>query len=249
MVIALKTPEQIKILNEANRIVHSVLDEVENNIQRGVSTLYLDQIAETETKKYEAEPAFKGYKGFPNSLCVSINEEVVHGIPSDRKVKGGDIISIDFGVKYKEFFGDAARTIIVGEVGQEVQDLVKKTKDALWAGINAMKVGNRLWDINQAINKVAVDNKYGFLKEYSGHGIGQTLHDDPPIFNWTNKNIDNIRLQEGLVIALEPMFCLGNGNTEILEDGWTVITSDCSISAHWEYSVAIVNGKAKILGV
>lgn len=247
--ITLKTKEQIEIMDWANKIVNLGLDEVEKNIEDGIETLFLDNVAESFILDYGATPAFKGYRGFPASLCVSINEEIVHGIPSNRKIKSGDIVSIDLGVKYKGFFGDAARTIIVGEVEEDIEDLVKNTKRALYAGIDSVKIGNRLYDINKTIEQVALKYKYGNIRRLCGHGVGSSLHEKPSVFNYINKSEPNIRLQEGLVLALEPMFSLGGSEIKILDDGWTAITNDRSLSAHWELSVAILDSKAKILGL
>jgi methionyl aminopeptidase len=234
-------------MNKANRVVHSVLDLLENEIKEGISTAKLDKMAEECARDLDTEPAFKGYRGFPNALCISINEEIVHGIPSKRTIKTGDVISVDFGVKYKGFYGDAARTIVVGEANKKIKGLIEKTREALFVGIEVVKIGNRLYDISLAIKNVAEKNKYGIVRQLSGHGIGSTLHEFPPVFNYIDKNVPNIRLQEGVVFALEPMFCLGSGEIELSKDGWTVITADHSISAHWELSVAIINGRAKIL--
>jgi len=246
--IVLKMPEQIEAVNKANKIVHSALDLVEAKIKEGISTIALDKLAEEYACDQQSTLAFKGYNGFPNALCVSINEEIVHGIPSGRQIKNGDIVSVDFGVKYGGYCGDAARTIIVGEVDERVESLVKNTRKALYDGIEAMKVGNRLYDINQAIENVAQKNGYGNVRCFSGHGIGTNLHEQPSVFNYVNKKIDNIRLQDGMILALEPMFSLGSGEVKILDDNWTAITADYSVSAHWELSVAIVDGKPKILG-
>ncbi len=247
--IILKTPEEIKILNEANKITHKVLDEIQTNIKAGITTKVLDNIAEKMTLDLGGVPAFKGYKNFPASLCVSINEQVVHGIPNDRIIKEGDIVSIDFGVKYKGYFGDAARTIIVGDVPNDIKALVENTQLALLVGANKVRAGNRLHDICGAIENIAKTNNYGIVKNFGGHGVGVRLHEDPFIPNYIDVKIPNIRLQEGMVLAIEPMFNLGTSDVKILDDKWTVITTDNFPSAHWEYSVAIVEGKPLILGV
>ncbi|KKL25570.1 hypothetical protein LCGC14_2403980 [marine sediment metagenome] len=250
--ILLKTKEELDIMDEANKFVHDVLDYIESHISIGVSTRELDSMAEEflqqSSTKTKAEPAFKGYMGYPASLCVSINEEVVHGIPSDRIIQDGDIVSLDFGVKYKGFVGDAARTIIIGSVPEEVIQLVHNTKEALKLGVNQMRVGNRLHDIGKAIESMAHKHKYGNVKNFCGHGIGRNIHEEPHVFNFVNLNEPNIRLQEGMVLALEPMFNLGTSDVKLLKDKWTVITNDNNISAHFEVSVAVTRGEPRVLG-
>jgi methionyl aminopeptidase len=246
--IILKNKHQIDIMDEANRIVHNILDILEDNISEGVKTIDLDKIAEENLKIMHAKPAFKGYMGYPSSICVSINEEIVHGIPSNRVIQNGDVISIDFGAEYKGFVGDSARTFIVGNVSDKVKKLVDDTLLALKNGIGSMTQGNRIFDISKSIEEVAKSNCYGNVKEYCGHGIGTSMHEDPKVLNYVPRNNYNVRLREGMVFALEPMFTLGNGKTRILDDGWTVVEDSGSISAHWEVSVAITENGPKILG-
>lgn len=246
--IILKTKKEIELLDQANRIVHQVLDKVEANIKPGIKTLELDQIADDYVRELGAEPTFKNYRGFPKSICISINDEIVHGIPSDRTIKDKDIVSIDFGATYEKYIGDAARTIVVGETSEEIKALVEKTKMALYDGIKQMCVGKRLNDISKSISIVSNFNHYGNIKVLSGHGVGKNLHEKPNVFNYINPDEPNIRLQEGMVLALEPMFTLGTSEIEIMNDGWTIKTKDNSMAAHWELSVAIVNGKPYVLG-
>jgi methionyl aminopeptidase len=246
--IPLKTKDQIEILNEANNIVHYVLDFVETHIEPGATTKVLDDIAETVTKKFNAVPAFKGYNGFPASICISINEEIVHGIPGDKRIKDGDIVSIDFGVIYKGMVGDAARSILVGNVSDKVRILNENTKLALKAGIEKMVVGNCLNDVSAAIEAVAKANKYGNIRTYCGHGVGEKLHEEPKVLNYIDSNYPNIHLQEGMVLALEPMFTLGTSDTKVLDDQWTVVTKDASYSSHWEVSVVVGQKLPIILG-
>lgn len=248
--ILLKTKEEIDIMDEANKIVHDILDHVESHISIEISTRKLDCIAEDLLHTFvpHVEPAFKGYMGYPASLCVSINEEVVHGIPGDRIIQDGDIVSIDIGIKHKGFVGDAARTITVGNVSKEVIQLVYNTKKALKLGIDQMRIGNRLHDIGRAIESVAHQYKYGNIKNFCGHGIGTSMHESPSVFNYINSMEPNIRLQEGMVLALEPMFVLGKEDVYIDRDKWTVKTVDGSMAAHWELSVAVTKGEPRVLG-
>ena len=237
-------------MDQANKITNQILDEIESSVKEGITTQSLDDLAEDLIKKYQVISAFKGYRGFPKNVCISINEEIVHGLPSERIIKNGDLVSVDFGVLYKDFYGDAARTFIVGQISTEVKKLVEETKKALFAGIEQMRVGNRLWDICGAIEQVAKNNKYGIVRGMGGHGVNEVLHAEPFVPNYINKNIQNVRLRNGMVLAIEPMFILGkNENIKTLDDGWTVVSSVGALSAHWEYSVAIVNGSSKILGI
>lgn len=248
--IFLKTPEQIEKMDKANRVVHSVLDAVEKAIKPGISTDELDLIAKDTLFSHDgATSAFKGYHGFPKYICISVNEEIVHGIPGDRVIQDGDIVSIDFGAHYLGFTGDAARTIIVGEVDKQVSDLVVNTKKSLFAGINQMFPGRRLHDIGAAIDAIAKKHKYGNVRGYCGHGIGINMHESPHVFNYVNNNEPNVRLRPGMVFALEPMFLLGSDDVETLEDNWTVVTKDRRLAVHWELSVAITEGGPRMLGV
>lgn len=248
LLIILKTPEQIDIMDEANRILHGVLDELEKHICPGIKTIELDNIVKRETKSLGVKSAFKDYQGYPAHVCVSVNEEIVHGIPGDRVIQNGDVVSVDLGVIYKGFVSDSARTIAVGDTSKKVQSLIQSTKEALHLGIEQMQVGNVLNDISGAIGAVAKDNNYGNLSHFSGHGIGKDLHENPSVFNYVRDDIGGIHLQEGMVLALEPMFTMGSNEVKILDDGWTVVTQDRSMAAHWELSVAIQNGGPRILG-
>lgn len=249
--ILLKSPEEIKIMDQANTIVHNVLDYLEPHVFMGTTTRELDLKAEQcimNQAEGEALPTFKGYMGYPASICVSINEEIVHGIPGDRTIKDGDVVSIDIGVTYKGFVGDAAKTFIVGKVSNDIKDLVANTKEALRLGVETMVPGNTLYDINQTISKTATRFKYGNIRAFCGHGIGRNMHEDPKVFNYINTSEPDFHLREGVVLALEPMFTLGTSEAKILSDGWTAITQDKSVSAHWECSVAITATGPQILG-
>lgn len=247
--IFLKSKDEIDILHEGNKILHSILDVIDLHIVAGENTQTLDNIAESLSKEYGVRPAFKNYKGFPKSLCVSINEEIVHGIPSANRIMyNGDVVSIDFGLEYKGLYADAAKTKIIGQSNSDKINLVNNTLYALNCGIQQMEAGKRINDISAAIDKISKINKYGNIKKFVGHGIGRALHEEPSVLNYVDNRNHNIRLEEGLVLAIEPMFTLGSSDIEILNDGWTAVTKDRSISSHWEVSVAIWNGKPFILG-
>jgi methionyl aminopeptidase len=252
--ITLKTPEQIEIMDRANKITHAVLDAIALLLIPGQNTKALDRCAEQLTLDLDAVPAFKGYGfgsiKFPASICISINEEVVHGIPSEtRIIQNGDMVSLDFGAIYKGFVGDAARTYIVGDAyNAAVHKLNEDTRAALKAGVAQMRAGNRLNDISGAIDAVARANNYGNVKVFCGHGVGAKLHEAPPVLNYIDPATQNIRLQEGMVLAIEPMFTLGGSDVKVLDDDWTVVTKDSSMACHWEVSVAITKDGPRILG-
>jgi len=237
--ITVKNPDEIEIMHQANRIVAGVLSLLQQKMRPGLSTMQMDKWAEEYCRSHGAEPAFKGYRGFPGSLCVSINEQVVHGIPSTRvKVREGDIISVDFGTRYKGFYGDSAVTIPVGRIDKEDQTLLDVTREALERGIKQVQVGNRITDISRAVQEHA--EKYGFsiVRQFVGHGIGSSLHEGPEVPNYVQKHHASPRILEGMVVAIEPMVNAGTHKVKILKDGWTVITADRRLSAHFEHSVA-----------
>ena len=247
--ITLKTPAQIDIMDEANKIVHNILDYAENEIKIGMTSNELDVLMEKRLNSFEgATSAFKNYLGYPKVSCISTNSVVVHGIPDDTRFKSGDIVSIDFGVYYKGFAGDSAKTFIVGEPDVEDFKLLCVTKRALYTGIKQMVIGNRLHDIGKAIDDIAKEQKYGNVRNFCGHGIGTKMHERPSVFNYVDPRESNIRFQEGLVLALEPMFTLGTERVKILDDGWTVKTEDSANAAHWELSIAITKDGPRILG-
>ena len=237
--IELKTRQEIETLRECNQIVAEVLAILEGHCQPGASTLDLDRIAEGLTLQYKARPAFKGYHGFPATLCTSINEEVVHGIPSAKRIlKKGDILSIDFGVCYEGYYGDAAITVPIGEIPEELQFLLRTTQEALMLGIQQAVPGNHLADISGAIQTHAEIRGFSVVKEYSGHGVGKSLHEEPAVLNFV-ANGRGILLKPGLVLAIEPMVNQGTDKVQVLGDGWTVVTRDRKCSAHFEHSIAI----------
>ena len=242
-----KTNEEIELIRNSSLLVSKTLAEVASYIRPGIQTLRLDKIAEEFVHDNRAVPAFKGYKGFPASLCTSINEEVVHGIPGKRELRDGDIISIDCGVVKDEFYGDSAYTFTVGELRPEVQELLKVTIESLYLGIEQAIEGKRLGDVSYAIQEHnEINNPYGVVRELVGHGIGRSLHEEPEVCNYGKKGQGTL-LKEGLVIAIEPMVNLGKKEVIQAEDGWTVISSDKSPSAHFEHTVAIGKKQAHIL--
>lgn len=237
--VTIKTPEEIDIIYQANQIVSQVLQILESIIAEGVSTYHLDHIAESYCYEHNAIPAFKGYKGFPASLCVSINEEVVHGIPSKKRfLRNGDIVSLDFGVYFKGFFGDSAITVPVGTVDNNLTRLIDVTKLALEQGIEQAKVGNRISDISRAIQQCVETNGLTVVRQFVGHGIGSKLHEPPEIPNYVQRQASP-RILEGMVLAIEPMVNLGVSKVKVLHDQWTVVTADRKPSAHFEHSVAV----------
>lgn len=245
--ITVKTAEEINIMFQANQIVSGVLAMLEQEISPGISTFTLDYLAEEYCRDHNAKPAFKGYKGFPASLCASVNEEVVHGIPSKKKIlSDGDIISLDFGTLYKGFYGDAAITVAVGELQPQIAQLLEVTETALLKGIQQVEIGNRISDISRAIQQYAEFYGFSVVRQFVGHGIGTSLHEAPEVPNYVQKKASP-RILEGMVLAIEPMINLGSAKVKILNDQWTVITADRKPSAHFEHSVAVTTNGPLIL--
>lgn len=244
--IILKTKQEIEQLRICNQIVARVLEELRQIIQPGITTGELNDRAEQSIKNHGATPAFKGYRGFPTGLCTSINEQIVHAIPDERKLKEGDIISLDLGAKLNGFYGDAAITVPVGNIGNKVEKLLRVTEGSLYKGIEQAVVGNRLSDISQSIQAWVESHGYSVVRDFVGHGIGRSLHEEPQIPNFGNP-VPNPRLQEGMVLALEPMVNEGSYEIRILPDGWTAVTADGSLSAHFEHTVAITGNGPIIL--
>ncbi len=237
--ILVKTADEIKIMRDANQIVAETLSMLLDITEPGITTFELDRMAEELCRKRNSIPAFKGYHGFPSSLCVSINEEVVHGIPSrKRKLKKGDVLSVDFGVCYKGFYGDSAVTIPVGKIRKPVHDLLRVTKESLELAIEQVVPGNRISDVSKAVQTHAEQHGFSIVRQFVGHGIGTSLHEGPEVPNFVSKG-QTPRLIEGMVIAIEPMVNLGTHKVKVLRDGWTVITADKKVSAHFEHSVAV----------
>ncbi len=244
--IIIKSAREIEQLKRSNEIVAGVFAKLKGMIVPGVTTRELDQVTEDYIRLKGARPAFKGYRGFPASLCSSINEEVVHGIPGERKLKDGDIIGLDVGVNYKGFFGDAAITFPVGEVDAEAKRLLEVTEKALYIGIDKAKVGNRLFDISYAIQRWVESHGFSVVRDFVGHGIGRELHEDPQVPNFGTPH-QGPRLEKGMVFSLEPMVNEGTYEVRILSDGWTVVTADGKRSAHFEHTIAITENGAEIL--
>ena len=244
--ILYKTEEEVECIKESAQILGKAHAEVAKMVNPGVSTLYLDKIAEDYIRDNGGVPSFKNYNGFPASLCISTNEAVVHGIPDNKELKEGDIVSIDCGVFYKGFHSDSAYTYPVGEVDDEVLKLLEVTKNSLYKGIEQAKYGNRIGDISFAIQKYVDEYGYGIVRELVGHGLGKSLHEDPEVPNY-GKRGSGTKLKHGLVIAIEPMINLGSRNIIQEADGWTIRTSDRKPSAHFEHTVAIFKDKTEIL--
>ena len=239
--IQLKNPDQIKIMKEAGRITGEALLVARDHVRPGISTYELDRIVRESIEKAGAKPSFLGYGGFPGSACVSINDEVIHGIPSKKRfLEEGDIVKIDVGAFYKGFHGDSARTIPVGRVSDEALKLIEVTRASFFAGIEQLKVGNRLGDVGAAIDGLVVANGFSTVKRYIGHGIGHELHESPDVPNYGTPG-RGTRLCAGLVIAIEPMVNIGTETVRELSDGWTVKTADGSLSAHYENTVALTS--------
>jgi methionyl aminopeptidase len=246
--ITLKSRREIEIMRDASRIVSEVLQGLRNMCRPGVKTAELDAFAQKVPEKYGAKPAFKGYRGYPGALCCSVNQQVVHGIPGDYVLEEGDIISLDFGVEYNGYFGDAALTLPVGAISEDKKKLLKVTEESLYLGIDQMVPGHHLSDLSRAIQVHAESNGYSLVKEFGGHGIGRHLHEDPMVLNYVT-NGRGIELRPGLVLAIEPMVNSGKDTVKILRDGWTVVTGDGQASAHFEHTVAVTENGPDILTV
>ena len=239
--IQLKNPDQIKIMKEAGRITGEALLVARDHVRPGISTYELDRLVRESIEKAGAKPSFLGYGGFPGSACISINDEVIHGIPSKKRfLEEGDIVKVDVGAFYKGFHGDSARTIPVGRVSDEALKLIEVTRASFFAGIEQLKVGNRLGDVGAAIDGLVVANGFSTVKRYIGHGIGHELHESPDVPNYGTPG-RGTRLCAGLVIAIEPMVNIGTETVRELSDGWTVKTADGSLSAHYENTVALTS--------
>jgi len=244
--IILKSRQEIEKMRKSNAIVAAILEELRKKIRPGVKTIELDRLSEDLALKKGARPAFKGYRGYPYSLCTSVNSEVVHGMPSERELKEGDIVSLDFGILSDGYYGDAAVTVPVGEITPEARRLLKITEEALYRGIAEVKAGNRLGDISAAIQGHVEAAGYSVVRDLVGHGIGKSLHEDPQVPNYGSGG-RGIELKPGMVFAIEPMVNEGAYRVEILRDGWTVVTADGKLSAHFEHSVAITENGPVIL--
>ncbi|MBI5747654.1 MAG: type I methionyl aminopeptidase [Nitrospinae bacterium] len=244
--IILKSRHEIEKMKISNRIVAGVLEEVIKKIRVGVTTIELDRLAESVILKKGGTPAFKGYRGYPNSLCISINEQVVHGIPSNRRLKEGDLVSIDLGVYHDGYYGDAAVTVGVGEITDEAKRLLDATQKALYIGIEKATAGNHLSDISNAVQMYVEGEGFSVVRAFVGHGIGTSLHEEPQVPNFGEAGKGPL-LKSGMVLAIEPMVNAGVSDVDVLEDDWTVVTADGSLSAHFEHTVAITDNGVEIL--
>jgi methionyl aminopeptidase len=244
--ILLKSRQEIARMEKANRIVAEILEGVKEKIRPGVETRELDELAENLCRRRGVEAAFKGYRGYPASLCVSINEEVVHGIPGARRLRDGDLVSLDFGVKCDGYYGDAALTVAVGEVSPRALALLEATEAALYAGIDQVQVGGRLSNISHAVQSLVEGRGFEVVREFVGHGIGRALHEDPQIPNFGPPGRGPV-LQVGMTLAIEPMTSAGSWRVKVLSDGWTAVTQDGSLAAHFEHTVALTEKGVLIL--
>jgi methionyl aminopeptidase len=245
-VIILKSPQEIETMAKAGKIVAEVLKSLKGLITAGATTKEIEQFAEERIRALGGKSAFKGYRGYPSSICTSVNEVVVHGIPSSRKLKDGDIISIDIGVYYEGFYGDAAYTFPVGTIDQETAKLLRVTEEALFLGIGMAVDGNRLYDVSHAIQEHAEKNGFSVVRTFVGHGIGRQLHEEPQVPNFGVAG-QGPRLRQGMTLAIEPMVNAGTFDVKVLEDGWTAVTQDGKRSAHFEHTVVVMPNSARIL--
>ncbi len=245
--IQLKSVNEIKVMRQNGAILAQLVEGLQQRVRPGVSTLALDEFAESEIRKAGAVPAFKGYRGYPASICASINAEVVHGIPSKkRRLQEGDLVSIDVGLVKEGFCADMAVTVPVGKVSPEVEKLLQVTRESLAAAIEQARVGNRLGDVSHAVEAYVVPRGYSVVREYVGHGIGRAMHEEPAIPNFGPAG-KGPRLDAGMVLAIEPMVNVGGHEVRVLDDGWTVVTRDGSLSAHFEHTVAVTENGPEIL--
>lgn len=241
-----KTREEIELMRESALLVSKTLGMIAAEIGPGVTTLHLDKLAETFIRDHGAEPAFLGLYGFPNSLCMSPNAQVVHGIPNNKPLEEGDVISVDCGVLKNGFYGDHAYSFEIGEVAPEVKKLLKVTKESLYVGIREFRAGNRVEDVGNAIQKYTESHGYGVVRELVGHGLGRKMHEDPEMPNYGKRGRGKLFV-EGMVVAIEPMINMGTKNIKQLKDGWTILTADGKPSAHFEHDVALIDGKPELL--
>jgi methionyl aminopeptidase len=239
---------EIELMRQSCQIVARILSELKEMIEPGVETRELDLYAEKQARELGARPAFKGYRGYPASLCVSINEEVVHGIPSSRKLKEGDVVSLDFGVVYEGFYGDAAVTVAAGMVSEEARRLIEVAERGFFRGLEKFKLGNRLSDVSAAIQTEVEQAGFSVIRAFVGHGIGRNLHEEPQVPNFGLPG-HGPRFRRGLTLAIEPMIAAGSCEVEVLADGWTAVTSDRSLAAHYEHTVALTESGVEILSL
>ena len=248
MSVSIKSSQEIELMREAGRILATVHQELGKNIRPGMSTMDIDRLGEEMIRSYGCIPSFKNYCGYPASICVSVNDEVVHGIPGNKIVKEGDIISIDIGACYKGYHGDSAKTHAVGVISEENRKLIEVTRQSFYEGIKFAKEGNHLYDISAAIGDYAEKFGYGVVRDLVGHGIGTEMHEDPQIPNFRQKR-RGMKLQAGMTLAIEPMINMGRPDVAWTDDDWTVVTDDGSLSAHYENTILITKGEPEILSL
>ena len=244
--ILIKSAQDLAIMRTAGAILAEIMLKVQSKIKDGITTSSLDQISAGLMKAANVESAFLGYRGYPGNICISINEQIVHGIPGDRIIRHGDIVSLDMGIKYNEFYSDAAVTVAVGTVSAQAKALIDVTKKSLAEGIKQMQTGHRLTDISHAVQQYAEQNGFSVVRQFVGHGIGHQLHEDPEIPNFGKAGQGPV-LRPGMVFAIEPMVNEGTWECEVLDDGWTAVTADAKLSAHWEHTVALTENGPEIL--
>ncbi|MFM8315411.1 MAG: type I methionyl aminopeptidase [Deltaproteobacteria bacterium] len=244
--VYVKSKRELELMRQSGKLVAKVLMSLAKAAVPGTKLIELDQLAEEMTLSFGAKPSFKGYIGYKHTLCASVNEQVVHGIPSDRTLNDGDIIGLDFGLSYQGFHGDSAITVAVGNVSDEAKELMKITKASLYAGIDAARPGNTIRDVAQAIEATIKPHGFGIVREFVGHGIGQKLHEDPQVPNYAS-GASNLKLKPGMTIAIEPMVNRGTHKVKVLADRWTAVTEDGQLSAHYEHTIAITEGEPEIL--
>lgn len=245
--VFLKNEREIGLLREANKIVSRILDALGEAVRPGLKTMYFEEMAQAMCREYNVRPGFQGYGGFPYALCCSINEEIVHGFPSDRVLQEGDIVTFDMGVVYEGFNGDSARTFPVGTVSDETARLLTVTRESLYKGIEQARHGNGLLDISRAVQTHAENAGFGVVRNYVGHGIGCKLHEKPEVPNYVPEGHPDLPLQTGMVICIEPMITAGSYEAEVLPDGWTAVTKDRKYAAHFEHCIAITSNGPVIL--
>jgi len=246
--IEIKSAREIKIMRKASHIVATVLREINLIAKPGLTTGDIDKYAEKRIREMGAEPSFKGYHGFPASICASINDEVVHGIPSSKKViKSGDLLKVDTGAYFDGYHGDSCITICVGDVTKEAKDLSRVAQEALIAGISQIKPKNSLLDIAGAIEDLVNSNGFSVVEDYTGHGVGRNLHEEPSVFNFRTNELPNVTLRPGMTLAIEPIVNFGNKGCRTLQDGWTVVTKDGSLSAQWEHTIVVTSSGCEVL--
>lgn len=242
----LKTPKELALMRTSGHILAEVLAVLQERVAPGMTTAELDAIAEQEIKKHKVLPAFKGYRGFPACLCISVNDEIVHGIPGPRVLQDGDVVSIDAGVIYRGYYSDSAITVVLGKSTPQKDQLVAATRAAMLAGIAQAVPGGRLGDVSAAVQKLGDEHRLGIIRKYVGHGIGRALHEDPAVPNFGTRGTGPV-LRPGMCLAIEPMFTLGDFNTREMPDGWTVCTADGSLAAHFEHTIAVTEHGPEVL--